>query len=61
MSVRKTQYFAEEKEIIQVAELTGSMDKERAVDVVYPEFSKAFNRVSHNILIDKLMKYALHK
>lgn len=30
------------------------MNGERAVDVVYLSFSKAFNAASHNILVDKL-------
>ena len=29
------------------------------MDIVYPEFSKAFNPVSHKILMEKLMKYGL--
>jgi len=56
LSVRKTRYFAEEKETIQVAELTVLVDDERAVDGVYLEFSKPFNHVSHNLLIDKLIR-----
>ncbi|KAK4825279.1 hypothetical protein QYF61_026080 [Mycteria americana] len=31
----------------------------KAVDIVNLEFSKTFNAVSHNILVDKLMKYGL--
>lgn len=40
---------------------TGMMHEVRAGDVVYLEFSKDFNTVSHNIFIDKLMKYRLVK
>jgi len=39
--------------------MTGWVDEGRAVDVVYLDFSKAFNTVSHNILLGKLRKYAL--
>lgn len=58
--MRKTQYFAEGKEITQVTELTALNEedpsKERAVDVFYLEFSKCFNHVFHYIFTDKLMK-----
>ena len=40
-------------------EMTGLVDEGRAVAVVYLGFSKAFNTVSHNIFIDKLLKYML--
>ncbi|GAB0186901.1 mitochondrial enolase superfamily member 1 [Grus japonensis] len=39
--------------------MTGWVYEGRAVDVVYPDFSKAFDTVSHNILIDKLRKCGL--
>jgi len=39
--------------------MTGQADEGRAVDVVYLNFSKAFNTVSHNILLGKLRKCGL--
>jgi len=39
--------------------MTGWVDEERAVDVVYLDFSKAFGTVSHNILVGKLRKCGL--
>jgi len=39
--------------------MTGGVDEGRAVDVVYLDLSKAFDKVSHNILISKLRKCGL--
>ncbi|CAM5171140.1 unnamed protein product [Natator depressus] len=39
--------------------ITGSVDEEKAVDVLFPDFSKAFDTVSHRILARKLKKYGL--
>ena len=39
--------------------MAGWLDEGRAVDVVYLDFSKAFNTVSHNTLTDKLRKCGL--
>ncbi|GAB0186351.1 mitochondrial enolase superfamily member 1 [Grus japonensis] len=40
-------------------DMTGWVDEGRAVDVAYLDFSKAFDTVSHNILIGKLRKCGL--
>jgi len=39
--------------------MTGWVDERRAIDVFYLDFSKAFNTVSHNILLGKLRKCGL--
>jgi len=39
--------------------MTSWVDEGRAVDVVYLNFSKAFDTVSHNILLEKLRKCGL--
>ncbi|GAB0185510.1 mitochondrial enolase superfamily member 1 [Grus japonensis] len=39
--------------------MTSWVDEGRAVNAVYPDFSKAFDTVSHNILISKLRKCGL--
>jgi len=37
--------------------MTGCVDEGREADVVYLDFSKAFNTVSYNILLGKLRKW----
>jgi len=39
--------------------MTGWVDEGRAMDAVYLDFSKAFDAVSHNILLGKLRKCGL--
>jgi len=41
--------------------MTVWVDERRAMDVVYLDFSKAFDTVSHNMLIGKLRKCGLHE
>jgi len=40
-------------------EMTGLVDEERAVDIVYLDFSKAFNTASQKILREKRIMYGL--
>ena len=41
--------------------MPGLGDEGKAVDIVCLDFSKAFDTVSHKILIDKLLMYELDK
>lgn len=41
------------------SEMSGLVNEGRAVDMVCLDFSKAFDTISHDILLDKLMKYKI--
>jgi len=42
-------------------QVTGLVDEGKAVSVVYPDFSKAFDTVSNSILVEKLADRGLDR
>jgi len=40
-------------------EMTGLVDEERAMEIVFLDFSEAFSTVSYKVLIEELRKYGL--
>ncbi|KAK4831696.1 hypothetical protein QYF61_018748 [Mycteria americana] len=46
--------------LVTYDEMTGLVEEGRAVDIVFLDFSKAFDTFFHKILIDKLMENGLH-
>ncbi|MCQ3991566.1 hypothetical protein FK512_27260 [Klebsiella pneumoniae] len=49
------------KQIAFSSVMTGLVEEMRAVDLAYLDLSKAIDTVSHNILIDELMKYRVNR
>ena len=41
-------------------DLTGALDAGYEADILFLDFSKAFNRVSHNCLLYKLLHYGIN-
>lgn len=41
------------------SKITFFVDMDKSVDIVCLDFSKAFNRVSHNIFLEKLVSYRM--
>lgn len=61
--IRSSQNVFMEKKLCltSLSEVTGLIGKGREVHVIYLNFSKALDKLSPNILIDKLTKYGLFK
>ena len=47
--------------LISYDQVTHLVDEGKAVDVIYLDFSKAFDTVSHGILLEKLASHGLDK
>ena len=54
-------FMKEKSRLTNLSRVTGLTDKGRAVHVFYLNFIKAFDILSHNILIERLTKYGLDK